>query len=59
MERRRNDPEYQLHEPAAPQEEERLSAEEFRERTLEAENSPGAVQQRQNMNRPPPSEVGE
>lgn len=60
MERHRNDPEYQLHEPAKPHEDdERLSAEEFEERSIERENSPWAVQQRQNTNRPPPSEVRE
>ncbi len=59
MDKRRTDPEYQLHEPPQPpgDEERRLSAEEFEELSVEAENSPGAVQQRQNMNRPAPSEV--
>ncbi len=61
MDRRRNDPEYQVHEPPQPpgDEERRLSAEEFRELSVEVENSPGAVQQRQHMNQPPPSEVRE
>ena len=58
MDRRSKDPEYQLHEPAEPREDnERLSAEEFKKRSLEQENSSSAVQQRQNMNQPPPSEV--
>jgi hypothetical protein len=58
MDRRSNDPEYQLHEPAEPRDEDqRLSADEFEKRRLEQENSSSAVQQRQNMNQPPPSEV--
>ena len=58
MDRRSKDPEYQLHELAEPREDnERLSAEEFKKRSLEQENSSSAVQQRQNMNQPPPSEV--
>ena len=57
MDRRRNDPAYQAHEPEQPQDDERLSAEEYRERSLERENLPRAVQQRQNMNQPPPSAV--
>ncbi|CAN5856924.1 hypothetical protein BH23GEM7_BH23GEM7_36250 [soil metagenome] len=60
MDRRTNDPKYQLHEPPQPPgdaEEERLSAEEFRRLSVEAENSPGSVQQRQHMNQAAPSEV--
>lgn len=59
MDRRRNDPEYQVHEPPQPQgdEERRLSAQEFEELSVEAENTPEAVQRRQHMNQPPPSEV--
>ncbi len=61
MDRRRNDPEYQIHEPDQPQrdEEGRLSKEERENLSVQAENTPGAVQQRQNMNRAPPSEVRE
>lgn len=58
MERPRNDPEYQIHEPEEPQEEpKRLSADEVRERSVEEENSSRAVHRRQNMNQAPPSEV--
>lgn len=59
MDRRNPDPQYQMHEPKPPagEADERLSAHEHEQRTLEQENSPAAIQQRQNMNQPPPSEV--
>ncbi len=57
MEPRSNEPHRQTHEPAAPTPDRRLGAEEFRERTVEDENLPGAVQVRQNAGSPPPSEV--
>ena len=59
MDRRSNDPAYQMHEPEQPQgdEERRLSAEEQRKLSTEQENTSRAVQQRQNMNQAPPSEV--
>lgn len=59
MEPRSHDPHRQMHEPAAPSPEERLSAEEYRERSVENENLPGEVQVRQNAGRRPPSEVRE
>lgn len=61
MERRRNDPQYQMHEPPQPQgdEEKRLSADEFEKQSLETENSDQAVQRRENTNRPAPSRVRE
>lgn len=58
MEPRSNEPYRQTHEPAAPTPERRLSAEELRERSVEDENLPGAVQVRQGS-RQPPSEVRE
>lgn len=61
MERRSEDANYQMHEPEQPQgdEESRLSGEEYRKRSIEQENSPRAIQQRENMNQAPPSEVRE
>ncbi|CAN5810409.1 hypothetical protein BH23GEM3_BH23GEM3_06870 [soil metagenome] len=61
MDRRSDDANYQMHEPEQPQgdEESRLSGEEYRKRSIEHENSPEAIQQRQIMNQPPPSEVRE
>lgn len=58
MDRRNNDPEYTLHEPANDPGRER-PADQLRERSVEDENDPWAVQRRQNMNQPPPSEVQE
>jgi hypothetical protein len=59
MQRRRNDPRYQAHEPPQPHgdEEWRSSAGEYRERSVERENSPDAVQQRRSMGMPAASEV--
>jgi hypothetical protein len=59
MDRRNNDPGYQLNEPRPPAGEpgERLGSREHQERALEFENSPAAIQQRQNMNQEAPSEV--
>jgi hypothetical protein len=59
MDRRNSEPDYQLHEPKPPagEPDERLSAREHEEIALEQENSPAAIQQRQNMNQPAPSEV--
>jgi len=59
MDKRNNDPEYQMHElkPPAGEPDERLSAREFEDLALEQENSPAAIQQRQHTNRPAPSEV--
>lgn len=59
MEPRSNDPHRQMNEPAAPTPERRLGAAEFRERSVEDENLPGAVQVRQNAGTRPPSEVRE
>lgn len=59
MDRRSNDPRYNLHEPEEPREEERLSADEHEEKSVEHENSPRAVDVRRGMDRPPPSEARE
>ncbi|MDP9349288.1 MAG: hypothetical protein M3P24_09150 [Gemmatimonadota bacterium] len=58
MERRSNDPAYQMHETPQPRndEENALSAEEYRKLAVEEENSSEAVQRRQNSHTPP-SEV--
>lgn len=58
MERRSNDPAYQMHETPQPQNDgdDSLSAEEYRKLSVEEENSAGAVQRRQNSHTPP-SEV--
>jgi hypothetical protein len=59
MDRRNDDAKYQMHEqkPPAGEPDERLSAREHEQHALEQENSPAAIQQRQNTNRPAPSEV--
>lgn len=59
MEPRSHEPHREMHEPAAPGGDRRLGAEEARELSLETENSPGAVQYRQNAGRRPPSAVRE
>lgn len=59
MEPRSHEPHRQTHEPAAPADDRRLSAEEHRERSVENENTPGAVQVRRNTGARPPSELRE
>lgn len=59
MDRRDNDPRYNLHEPEQPREEERLSAEEYEEKSVEHENAPRAVDVRRGMDKAPPSEARE
>ncbi|HEV2147119.1 MAG TPA: hypothetical protein VGR37_06935 [Longimicrobiaceae bacterium] len=59
MEPRSNERHRQTGEPVVPRDDRRLSAEEARERSVENENTPGAVQVRQNAGRRPPSEVRE
>jgi hypothetical protein len=59
MDRRNDDPGYQLNEPKPPagEPEKRLGSREHQERALEFENQPDAIQQRQHMDREAPSEV--
>jgi hypothetical protein len=59
VEPRSNERHRQTGEPAVPREDRHLSAAEARERSVEDENTPGAVQVRQNAGRRPPSEVRE
>ncbi|HEX2189049.1 MAG TPA: hypothetical protein VHG51_09150 [Longimicrobiaceae bacterium] len=59
MEPRSHEPHRQMHEPAAPADDRRRSTEESRERSVEDENTPGAVHTRQNSGTRPPSEVRE
>ena len=61
MQRRSDDPAYQMHEPPQPAgvQEERLSAEDHRERSVAAENTPRQVQVRRNTGMPAPSQVRE
>jgi hypothetical protein len=59
MQDHRKDPRYQLHDlPQPPDDtEDHLSAAEFRELSVEHENTAEAVQQRENMDLPAPSEL--
>jgi hypothetical protein len=59
MQDHRKDPRYQLHDLPQPPDEtdDHLSAEEFRDLSVERENTAEAVQQRENMDLPAPSEL--
>lgn len=59
MEPRSNERHHQTGEPVVPRDPERLSAEEARRRSVENENTAGAVHVRQNAGTRPPSEVRE
>ncbi len=59
VEPRSHEPHREMHEPAPRRDGRRLSADEYRDLSVENENSPGAVQVRQNARQRPPSEVRE